>query len=47
MWRNDDEDRKEGALIGCFLLVVGGCARIGGLLFFIKLLIDLFPNVFI
>lgn len=47
MWRNDNEDRKESALFGCFVLVVGGCALIGGLLFFIKLLIDIFKNVYI
>ena len=36
-----DDDGKENAAIGCVILFFGGCACIGGLLFFIRFILDI------
>lgn len=43
--RNEDEDnRNDGAAVGCLLLIIGACALIGGLFFFIRVIIALYTG---
>ena len=41
-WNRDEDKDTGGAAVGCLILIVGGCACIGGLLFFFRFIYDLF-----
>lgn len=38
------DEKDDGALGGCLILLFGGCAAVGGLLFFIKCIISMFTG---
>lgn len=42
--RRDEHREHDSAAIGCVIILFGGCACIGGLLYFLKVIIALFTG---